>query len=187
MKRGKTWWIAGLAAGAVLVAAVIGTGAVMAQTPVPGTSTTGTTLIDGIAAKLGIDSGTVRDAVKSSETDEIDSKLQAGEITQAQADEMKARIASAPDGALGFGDGPGGHHGGPGFGNPDDLAQFLGTQVVEDVERTPFSHVVVSPNYCRASGLVGFHAAAHWRRCCARNGGFDTIKVRPCTHPDVPQ
>jgi polyhydroxyalkanoate synthesis regulator phasin len=127
MHRFKRWWIA--AAAALAITAVLGTGAVMAQegTPIPGT-TGGVTLLDRVAEKLGIDSATLRDAVKSSATDVIDERLAAGEITQEQADAMKARLAEAPDQSLiGGGRGFGGH--GHGFGHlfaSEELAAFLG-------------------------------------------------------------
>ncbi|MDP9237729.1 MAG: hypothetical protein M3P30_10135 [Chloroflexota bacterium] len=131
----RKWWVA--VAGGVVLAAVVGAGVVMAQTPAPGVTGSGVTLIDRVAAKLGIDTTALRSAVKSSESDQIDADVQAGKLTQAQADQMKQRIANAPDGALTFGGGggPGGRERLPGGGaNPDDLAQFLG--VTADQVRT---------------------------------------------------
>ncbi len=126
MKRFRKWWIA-LAGAAVL--AIIGAGAVMAQTPVPGTSTTGTSFLSRVAQKLGIDTPTLQNAVKSAKSDEIDARVASGDLTQAQADALKQRIANAPADAPFFGGGfggHGGHMGRGGFGDPSKLASFLG-------------------------------------------------------------
>jgi hypothetical protein len=127
MNGPRKWWIA--AAGAVAIAAVIGAGAVMAQTPVPGTRETGTTLLDRVAQKLGIESSTLSTAIKSSANDDIDAKVASGQLTQAQADAVKQRIANAPAGAPLFGGGFGDHRGmGRGGGvDPAKLATFFGT------------------------------------------------------------
>lgn len=128
MKKIRTWWIVAGVAG-LLIAVVAGFGAVSAQTPVPGTSTTGTTLLQRVADKLGIDVGTVRDAVKSAESDQIDAKVASGELTQAQADQLKQQIANASDQALlggPFGRGPGMGRGVGPFTDPAALASFLG-------------------------------------------------------------
>src|SRR6185295_12721814 len=89
----------------------VGAGAVMAQTPVPGTTGTGTTLLDRVAQKLGIESSTLSTAIKSSANDDIDAKVASGQLTQAQADAVKQRIANAPAGAPLFGGGFGDHRG----------------------------------------------------------------------------
>ena len=126
MNRLRKWWIA-LAGAAIL--AIIGAGAVMAQTPVPGTSTTGTSFLSRVAQKLGIDTPTLENAVKSAKSDEIDARVASGDLTQAQADALKQRIANAPADAPFFGGGFGGHGHGMdrgGFGDPSKLATFLG-------------------------------------------------------------
>lgn len=61
-----------------------------------------------VAEKLGITEDQLTTAVKDSQTDIINEKLAAGEITQEQADRMKERVAN---GDLRF-PGGGGHHGG---------------------------------------------------------------------------
>jgi len=126
----RKWHIAAASAAVAALAfvalAVTGVGA---QTPVPGASS-GQTFLDRVAAKLGIPTSTLRDAVNSASNDEIDARVASGELTQQQADALKQRIASAPDGAFGF-RGPGfGRHGGPGGLHGVDaaaLASFLGT------------------------------------------------------------
>jgi uncharacterized protein YidB (DUF937 family) len=126
----RKWHIAAasaaVAALAFVAVAVTGVGA---QTPVPGASS-GQTFLDRVASKLGIPTSSLRDAVNSASNDEIDARVASGELTQQQADALKRRIASAPDGAFGFrgpgfgrGHGPGGPHGV----DPDVLASFLGT------------------------------------------------------------
>lgn len=120
-------WIAAAAVGALLVVA-LGAGAVMAQT---GGSAPGNTFLDRVAQKLGIESPKLQDAITSTRNEDIDAKVQSGDLTQKQADALKQRAAAAP----GFGDrsefrggkGPGG----PmfGFGLPESaqkLADFLG-------------------------------------------------------------
>jgi polyhydroxyalkanoate synthesis regulator phasin len=137
MNKIRTWWIA--VAGAVVVTAAAGLGAgVMAQTPVPGADT-GTSMIDRVAEKLGISSETLGEAIETSVYDEIDERVAAGDLTQEQADAMKARIAELPDDALLGPGGPGGfggHHGPGGhvFFGGEALAGFLG--ITEDELRT---------------------------------------------------
>lgn len=106
MKR--KWWIAGLAA---LVVGVVGAGVVMAQTPTPG-SGGGTTFLDRVAQKLGIETPKLQDAINSAANDEVDQAVKDGKLTQQQADAIKQRIAEgkAPE----FGDFPFGK-GGFGF------------------------------------------------------------------------
>lgn len=126
MRRVSKWWIA--AAGAAVLT-IVGAGAVMAQTPVPGTSTTGTSFLSRVAQKLGIDTPTLENAVKSAKSDEIDARVASGDLTPAQADALKQRIANAPADEPFFGGGfgeRGGHMGRGGFGDPTALATFLG-------------------------------------------------------------
>jgi uncharacterized protein YidB (DUF937 family) len=127
MNRARKWWIA--VAGGLALAGILGAGAVMAQTPVPGTSTTGTSFLSRVAQKLGIDTPTLENAVKGAKTDEVDARVASGDLTQAQADQIKQRIANEPAGAFGFGSGPGDRgpgHGRGGFADPQKLATFLG-------------------------------------------------------------
>ena len=133
MNKLNKWTIAAI--GGVILAGVLGAGAVMAQTPVPGTSTTGTTFLSRVAQKLGIDTPTLQNAIKTTQTEDIDAQVAAGKLTQAQADQIKQRIANAPADAPFFGGGFGGH--GRGLGgpvNPETIATFLG--VTADQFRT---------------------------------------------------
>jgi hypothetical protein len=123
-------WI--LAVAGVVAVAAIGAGAVMAQTP--GTST-GTSLLDRVAQKLGIDTPKLQNAITSARTDQIDEAVKNGDLTQKQADALKQRLSQAPNnggfpgfGSKGFG-GPGGMGRGLGFdlrSASTQLAQFLG-------------------------------------------------------------
>jgi polyhydroxyalkanoate synthesis regulator phasin len=128
MKR--TWWIAG--AGALVAAAVIGAGAVMAQS---GGSSSGTpTFLDRVAQKLGIDTPKLQDAVKSAAHDEIDARVASGELTQQQADRLKQKIdQSNGDELVPFGRGferGMKEHMGAGV-NAQALADFLGVSTDE--------------------------------------------------------
>lgn len=91
-----------------------------------GSSTSPSAFAEAVAAKLGITSDKLKAATKAAATEQVEAQLKAGEITQAQADAMKERIASS-DG-FGFGGpGMGGHRGmgGPG-GHLADAATYLG-------------------------------------------------------------
>ncbi len=131
-----------LALGAVAAVAVIGAGAVMAQTP--GTDS-GKTFLDRVAAKLGIDTPKLQNAIKDARNDQIDEAVQKGDLTQKQADALKQKLQQMPDrGEFGFGfghmKGPGPFGKGFGFdlkGAADKLSGFLG--VSQDQLRTELS------------------------------------------------
>ena len=125
MKRLRKWWIA---LGLVAVLAIVGGGVAMAQTATPGTGS-GTSFLDRVAQKVGIDTPKLQNAIKGAKSDEIDARVASGDLTQAQADALKQRIANAPADAPFFGGGFGGHGRGMergGFGDPTKLATFLG-------------------------------------------------------------
>src|SRR5437870_8709967 len=86
----RKWWIAGAAAIALAVALGAGT-LVMAQQSDQGT---GTSFLDRVAQKLGIDTPKLQDAVKSAANDEVDAAVQRGDLTQQQADKIKQQIAN---------------------------------------------------------------------------------------------
>ena len=123
-------WIAAVV-GAVAVVA-LGAGAVMAQTG--GGSATSNTFLDRVAQKLGIESPKLQDAITSVRNEDIDAKVQSGDLTQKQADALKQRAANEP----GFGPGSREHgsHGSKGLGGKfgrdmlgegeQQLADFLG-------------------------------------------------------------
>jgi hypothetical protein len=75
--------------------------------------------LDSVARHLGISRQKLDDATKAAAIDQVDAQLKAGQITQAQADELKKRIQSGDIPPLGALRGPGGVPGlGFGFGGP---------------------------------------------------------------------
>jgi hypothetical protein len=122
-------------AGAVTIAALAGgtAGAIAAGT---GGKAAEQAVLDDAAKRLGVTSGALRDALGAAEDAQLDAAVKAGELTQEQADELKAHrradgsvLRLGPDGDHhrgGPGFGPGGPHG-PGHGGPlDDVADALG-------------------------------------------------------------
>jgi hypothetical protein len=129
----QKWLIA--AAGAALVV-ILGGGAVMAQSTGNGT---GSTFLDRVAQKLGIDTPKLQKAITDTRNEDVDSAVANGDLTQKQADALKQKIQNSPGfGGHGFGGpdgfgrgGPKGFGFGPGFGlgladAPKQLADFLG-------------------------------------------------------------
>ena len=84
----RRWWIAGATAAALVVALGAGT-LVMAQ---QSDQNAGTSFLDRVAQKLGIDTPKLQDAVKSAANDEVDAAVQRGDLTQQQADKIKQGI-----------------------------------------------------------------------------------------------
>jgi hypothetical protein len=107
-----------IAIGAAALIVAGGGGAAVAAT---GSGSSPNDFLDSVARNLGISREKLDDATKAAAIDQVDAQLKAGQITQAQADELKKRIQDGdvpPLGALrgggpGFGFGPGGP-GGPG-------------------------------------------------------------------------
>jgi len=85
-----------------------------------------------LAANLGVNEQTLRDALKTTNLQAIDQALADRRITQQQADDARAAVNSGQAPLFGMpGHGPrggpdGGHEGGPGMGDPAALATFLG-------------------------------------------------------------
>ncbi len=76
---------------------------------------TSSAFLEDLAGRLGVSTQKLKDASKAAAIDQVDAALKAGTITQARADELKARI-NAGDGVPFLG-GPGFGHGGlHGFG-----------------------------------------------------------------------
>jgi polyhydroxyalkanoate synthesis regulator phasin len=78
---------------AVAALAVIGGGGA-AIAAAQGSSSSGQSFLDSVAKHLGISSQKLEDATKAAAVDQVDAALKEGKITQAQADELKARIQS---------------------------------------------------------------------------------------------
>lgn len=74
-------------------------------------------VLDGAAKRLGVTADELRSALGAAEDDQLDAAVKAGELTQEQADEIKAHRKQEGT-VLGMGGRPGGpgfdHHGGPG-------------------------------------------------------------------------
>src|SRR3954447_2120163 len=66
--------------------------------------------LDDAAGKLNVKSADLEKALQQAYDDRIDAAVKAGRLTQAQADELKARAKA--NGGLPFLDGPGFHRGG---------------------------------------------------------------------------
>lgn len=120
-----------LAVGSVAALAMAGGGGAIAATQFGSPSAVSGAVVTDAAGQLGIEPSKLSDALKKALEDQIDAAVKAGQLTQAQGDEMKSRIES--------GDYPlfnlGGPHGGPGhFGHGDDLnaaATYLGLTVAQ--------------------------------------------------------
>ena len=70
-------------------------------------------VLEDAAGRLGVTPDRLRDALRAAEDAQLDAAVNAGELTQEQADAIKARRQRS---GLVLGDGPGRGHGGPGFG-----------------------------------------------------------------------
>ena len=94
---------------AIAAAAIIGAGAGGAAIAASGSGSpfSPSAFLDDLAGRLGVTTQKLKDASKAAALDQVDAALKAGTITQAQADELKARI-NAGDGVPFLG--------GPGFG-----------------------------------------------------------------------
>jgi hypothetical protein len=101
-----------IAIGAAVFAVAAGGGAAVAATT---SGSSPNDFLDSVARHLGISREKLDEATKAAAIDQVDARLKAGQITQAQAEELKKRIQNgdvAPLAALGGAGGPGG----PGFG-----------------------------------------------------------------------
>jgi hypothetical protein len=96
---------------AAALAILVGGGAAIAASN--DSSPSPKSFFDAVAKHLGISSEKLQDATKAAALDQVDAALRAGKITQAQADELKARINSGDYPPFGPFFGPGF---GPGFG-----------------------------------------------------------------------
>jgi hypothetical protein len=96
-----------IAIGAAALVVAGGGGAAVAAT---GGGSSPNDFLDSVARHLGISRQKLDDATKAAAIDQVDAQLKAGQITQAQADELKKRIQDGdipPLGALRGGGGPG--------------------------------------------------------------------------------
>jgi hypothetical protein len=126
MASRRTLILGSLAAVAVLL---VGAGAVMAQS---GDDTPGSSFLDRVADKLGIQSSDLEQAIRDTRNEDIDAAVERGDLTQEQADRLKDKLDNFDwevpfppggpgpfgpwDGGPGFHHGPRGPHGGFAFG-----------------------------------------------------------------------
>jgi hypothetical protein len=89
-----------LAIGAVVAAAAAGGGAAVAATS---NGSSPNDFLDSVAKHLGISRQKLDDATKAAALDQVDAQLKAGQITQAQADQLKQRIQNGDIPPLAFG------------------------------------------------------------------------------------
>jgi hypothetical protein len=124
-----------LVAASALSIAVGAGGAIAAE---KGSSSNSQSFLSRVADHLGISTEKLEDATKAAAIDQVEADLKAGKITEAQADELKARIrqGNAPflfGGPHRFG-GPGRLHHAP-FGHLSAAADYLGLTVPALLEK----------------------------------------------------
>ena|SRR5215203_417881 len=120
------------------LALAVGAGGAIAASK--SSATRGDSFLARVAGQLGISSEKLQDATRAAAIDQVDADLEAGRITKAQADAMKARIQKGEvplffGGPHRFGDF--GHHGMP-FSPHEHLsatADYLGLSVAQLVQR----------------------------------------------------
>ena len=110
-----------LIVGAAAVAAVAGSGAVVATAATP--EENDDAILSAVARELGIQESTLENAVENALTARIDAAVAAGELTSEQAAELKARVAA---GDVPLFAGPGRHHHGHGGPKLEAAAAYLG-------------------------------------------------------------
>lgn len=113
-------------------AAVLGAGAVaVAQARGEDPEAERRAFLEDAAGRLGVDAGELETALREAAIARVDAAVEAGELTDEQATELKERIRSGGFPLPGVRPGPGFGHGGPGFlhGGPgflDAAASYLG-------------------------------------------------------------
>jgi hypothetical protein len=109
--KSRRRWIVGGAVGAALVLAA-GVAAVGAQSG--DDDGNGTSFLDRVAAKLGIDTPRLEQAIDDARNDQINEAVENGDLTEEQAERLRERLEELPGDAP-FGGMFGGHGGGFGF------------------------------------------------------------------------
>jgi hypothetical protein len=103
--------------GGAAALAIAGGGAALAATELSSPSERSAAIVTDAANQLGVAPSKLSDALKKAEENQIDAAVAAGQLTQAQADRMKAAIESGQAPLVGGGFGRHGFDGGrPGFG-----------------------------------------------------------------------
>ena len=83
-------------------------------------------IVSDAAKQLGVEASELDAALKQALSNRVDAAVAAGEITAAQGDELKARIAAGDVPLVGVGPGRGHHVHGHHFGSLDAAATYLG-------------------------------------------------------------
>ena len=127
MQRNLKLKLAGTAAAA---ATVIGGGAAFAATQLSPTEESDAVVADA-AKQLGVKQSELEAALKSALENRIDEAVTAGLMTEAQATELKQRIAAGEVPLVGLGPGRGHHRGHHGFADLEAAASYLGVTDAE--------------------------------------------------------
>jgi hypothetical protein len=118
-----------VAAGAVALFAIAGGGAAVAATQSTSPQAQSNAIVADAAGQLGVTSTQLSGALKKALENQVDAAVTAGQLSQAQATQLKARIEAGNVPLLGLGPAGGGGHGfghhGPGPGL-DAAATYLG-------------------------------------------------------------
>lgn len=122
-----------IAGGVTALAAVVGAGGAIAATQLSPTDESDAIVADA-AKQLGVNADELDAALKQALENRIDAAVEAGQLTEAQATQMKERIAAGEVPLVGVGRGGGHHFGHHGFADLGAAATFLG--VTEDALRT---------------------------------------------------
>lgn len=106
---------------------VVGAGAAVGATGALSPKEESEAVVNDAAKQLGVAPADLTAALKKALTNRVDAAVAAGRLTQAQGNELKARIDAGNMPLLGFGGPRFHHHGGPGIhGGLDAAADYLG-------------------------------------------------------------
>ena len=120
-----------LVAGAAALLAIGGGGAAVAATGVLSPKQESQAVVDDAAAQLGISADKLSAALKKALENRVDAAVEAGRLTEAQGNELKARIATGEVPLVGLGPGGLRHGGFFHFGDLDAAASYLGVTEAE--------------------------------------------------------
>jgi hypothetical protein len=119
-----------VAAGVAALAVVGGAGAAIAASHLTPQQESAA-VVDNAAKRLGVSSAKLTDALRQAEKDRVDAQVQAGMLTKAEGDALKARIDSGQVPLVGFGFDRHDHFGHDGPGGLDAAASYLGMTETE--------------------------------------------------------
>jgi hypothetical protein len=151
-----------LAGGAAALVGVLGTGGAIAATQLSPTEESDAIVADA-AEQLGVEQAELEAALKSALENRIDEAVTAGLMTDAQATELKQRIAAGEVPLVGLGPGRVHHRGHHGFADLDAAASYLGVTDAElraSLQDGDTLAEVAQANGKTAAGLVNALVAA---------------------------